>query len=270
MLEFAVSLLIAAGPTTHKPRTVVPPMFYSEIVSKAHLITTGTVTKIVARYERGKETIATYVTLGNLGILKGKAGTTVTLRLEGGKIGEDTLKIPLMPQFKLGARYLVYVDGIGGKKISPIVGFFQGCFEIVTINSREVLLNMNGDPLVGIEKDRFVFAAKPITKVDNRPELVKESVPFKPAAKDADAKEAAQTLKNIKKAKESRKPLRYESRPVGKVVLRGPGEGPPQKRRPTPGYDSRRQQASPKIITPENDNGQRASIAGLVSLGMGK
>ena len=162
MLNLVSALLtLTAGPATPPPNTIVPPMFYSEIVNTAQQIVAGTVTGSKCRYERGKETIATLVTFSGLTVYKGKVGKTITIRLEGGKMGDDNLRVPLMPKFKIGAKYLVYVDGLGGKKVSPIVGFHQGAFQVVIKNGKEVLLNTGGEELIGIQKDRFVFAAKP-------------------------------------------------------------------------------------------------------------
>ena len=269
MLTMTTLVLLAGGPAAPLPtipkKTVVPPMFYSEIVGKAQQIVTGTVTKSVCKYERGKETIVTYVTLAVRKIHKGKVGKTLTLRFVGGRMGEDILMVPLMPQLEVGTTYLLYVDGLAGKKVSPIVGFFQGCFEVTRKDDREILRSLNGDELIGIEKDRFVFAVKATVKAQKTPKAVKTGVQFKEADPDVDAKEAAQAIVDAEAARASRKPLEYEAGTPGPAVVKGKADAPPTKNKPTNDYDRRRMEAVPKVITPDQDSGYRLSVAALMT-----
>jgi len=170
--------------------TTVKPMFYSEIVAKSDQIVIGKVTRSTSRYEHGKQTIRTYVTLANLTIKKGPSVQTLTLRFEGGQIGGDHLAVAAMPKLKVGSRYLLFVRG-NGKHISPITGFYQGCFEIVKRGSREVMLNTDGLELTSVKKDRFVFAPKPGPKVEaaTAPPVGPGNFTVKPADPDVDAKE---------------------------------------------------------------------------------
>ena len=124
--------LAATAPHAPLP-TTVPPMFYSEIVQKADCIVTGTVVSSESRYENDGATIRTYVELGDLDFHKGAPRPSLTLRFEGGRIGADTLFIAGMPQLQVGKRYFLYVDGTAHpEKLSPIVGFHQGAFEVTT------------------------------------------------------------------------------------------------------------------------------------------
>lgn len=47
----------------------------------------------------------------------------------GGRLGNIVEKIPGMPQFEIGNRYILFVEG-NGRNICPIVGVHQGCFHI--------------------------------------------------------------------------------------------------------------------------------------------
>lgn len=257
----ATALALATGPGAPAPKTVVPPMFYSEIVNTAHQIVTGTVTGSTCRYERGRETIATLVTFENLTVHKGTVGEKITLRLEGGSIGDDHLRVPLMPKFHVGKRYLVYVDGLSGKKVSPIVGFHQGAFEITIQNGRETLVSMLGDELVGIQNDRFVFAGKPAPRSANpAPEAVLDTgAGFKPADPDVEAKEVAQKAKEDAAARAAQEATRV---PVLEV---GNGTTPPlptEARLPAHAPQQRKD-AAPIVVT---DNGVRMSASSLLSV----
>jgi hypothetical protein len=236
-------------------------MFYSEIVRTAQQIVTGTVTGSTCRYERGKETIATLVTFESLAVHKGTVGKKMTLRLEGGSIGDDHLRIPLMPKFQVGKRYLVYVDGLSGKKISPIVGFYQGAFEVTVKNGNETLVSMLGDELVGIQNDRFVFAGKPAPKVANpAPVAVLDTnVEVKLADPDVEAKEAAQKAKEDAEAKAAQEAVRV---PVLEI---GNGTTPwvPNENQTPADAMKQRKNAEPLIVP---DTGSRMSARSLLTV----
>ena len=144
--------------------TIVPPMFYSDIVRESELIVIGTVTASTSRWEG--TTIRTFVDLDQLHVAKGTLPSgpalggraPLTLRFDGGTVGADTIAIADLPRLAKGKRYLLYVSG-NGRHVSPIVGFHQGLFEVATVNGREVLLDHRGQELLGIRDDRFVFRA---------------------------------------------------------------------------------------------------------------
>jgi hypothetical protein len=141
-------------------RTTVIPLRVSEIHKKSELIFVGTAGKAKVRFEEGKKTIRTYVPFRVLKVLKGKAPEKgFRLRLEGGKVGEEVLRVPGMPRFEEGKTYLCFVRG-NGKSLSPITGFWQGLLEIRTVGKRQVLVNQKGLELIGVKDDRFVFALR--------------------------------------------------------------------------------------------------------------
>jgi hypothetical protein len=238
-------------------------MFYSEIVKASHQIVTGRVTASKCSYERGKETIVTRVTFSTLTVHKGKIGKIFTLRLEGGSIGDDHLKVALMPKFKVGSRYLLYINGLTGKKVSPIVGFHQGAFEVKTINSREVLLNMFGQELVGIQKDRFVFAAKPAPKMINRaPQAVPVKNAYKPAEPNVSAKEEAAKVVRDAKEKAEQAAVRVPVVGYGGNNVTGPDSKIKTVTKPI----GQRKNAHPIIVSAAGDRGIRMSAQSLLSI----
>ncbi len=262
MLHLVSALLtLTAGPATPPPNTIVPPMFYSEIVNTAQQIVAGTVTGSKCRYERGKETIVTLVTFSGLTVYKGKVGKTITIRLEGGKMGDDNLRVPLMPKFKIGAKYLVYVDGLGGKKVSPIVGFHQGAFQVVIKNGKEVLLNTGGEELIGIQKDRFVFAAKPEPKIPNAaPKAVVATLDSKPALPNVSQIEEAQARKAKAEGEATQKTLPIAG--YGDANVKGPDSEGRQVANPK----RKRKDALPIVVLPQHDTGARLTSRSLLSL----
>ena len=179
----AVLALAPAATAAASIATVVKPMFFSEIVSQSELIFVGTVSASESRHEDGKQTIRTYVTLTDLAVQKGiPGGPTVTLRFEGGQVGDDRLVISDMPRLAVGGRYLLYVSG-NGVHLSPVTGFNQGAFQVVVEHGREVLRALNGMDLVGVQDDRFVLAARPqpVRQLDG-PQVGAGDFRVKPAA----------------------------------------------------------------------------------------
>ena len=195
------------------PPTTVPPLFFSEIVAKSHVIVTATVTASESRYENDKKTIRTYVTLGNLMFAKGPRSATLELRFEGGQIGEDRLEIADMPKLEVGKRYMLYVDGTRDvEKVSPVVGFHQGCFEITQRAGREVLLNISGQELIGVVNDRFTFRAAPPKQRRDPGDVPAEVAPIageenhevKMADPNAEALEARILVERMREAQRAR------------------------------------------------------------------
>ena len=270
----ALSVLVLAAAHGPSAPTVVPPMFYSEIVKTAEVIVTGTAGPALSRHEEGGNTIRTYVKFDKLTWHKGTPAESLTLRLEGGRVGEDRLVVREMPEFKPGARYLLYVVG-NGSNVSPIVGFYQGAFEIVNRDGREVLVTLKGLELIGIENDRFVCAGsageKPAT---GAPELVPVPgfVP-RPADPNVDAKEE-EMLRQRALAKRADPPLDEAPAPRPEPMPRE-GNGPPPHAAPATiptgaverhdAQSAAQKDPTPIVIPAANDAGWRTDAATLLA-----
>ncbi len=218
-------------------RTTVVPLRVSEIQKKSELIFVGTAGKAETRFEEGKKTIRTYVPFRVLKILKGKApGKGFRLRLEGGKVGKEVLKIPGMPRFEEHKTYLCFVRG-NGKSLSPITGFWQGLLEIRTMGKRQVLVNQKGLELIGVKNDRFVFAlpkapaskAPPAKKVENGvkpadPNVEKlEQGLRKRQGKKAGVRGKDQVVQGKEKAREKRRENKHPATPIYVPAEKDPG-----------------------------------------------
>lgn len=155
-LALSAAFALSGGALTAQ----VLPIRFSEMVGRSELIVIGTVERATSRYENGKRTIRTYTTLHDLTVVKGKDLEKLTLRFEGGRVGNDRLTVGLMPVLVTGRRYLLYIRG-NGRRFSPITGYHQGVFEITRRNGVQVLRNTLGAELVGIRDDRLVFARGP-------------------------------------------------------------------------------------------------------------
>jgi hypothetical protein len=129
-----------------------------EIVDQADLILTGTVVARDVALAGDASFAFTYVTFAVSEVLKGQTeGQEITLRLEGGEVGEDVFEVVGMPSFEIGRSYLVFVAG-NDRYSCPILGWWQGKFELMVLpDSRDelMLVDANRAPLLGIERGQW-------------------------------------------------------------------------------------------------------------------
>ncbi len=262
------------------PKTIVPPMFYSDIVKQSEYIVVGTVTTVSSRWDDGV-TIRTYVDFATSEIQKGAVpGGTLRLRFDGGRVGSETIRVVDMPRLRVGGRYLLHVSG-NGRHVSPIVGFYQGCFEIVRVNGRDVLRNHLGQDLIGIESDRFVFRA--VDEAVGRDDAVRDKGPsivtvqgtHVPARQDVEAYERALVAgrREVKAASVAELPA-SSAKPVSSrgasatAVIASPPPAAPSPASPQSGGLplSRQRDATPLTVPKQGDRGLRLSPTELLQV----
>lgn len=263
---FAPALLVAASPP---PCTTVPPMLYSEIVAASEQIVVATARTSTCRLGDGGKTIRTFVTLGDMKWIRGEGGAALTLQFEGGKVNEDRLQIPEMPELRIGARYLLYLAK-NGTNLSPIVGFHQGVFELVQRDGREVLVNQKGLELIGVRNDRFVFAGKrePAPKGPAAPPAV-ASEGFVPrvALPDAAKREAEERARVVEHdAARTVEPLPERPQAGPPPAPRSEALHPPARTPEARGVESRvtTSDKSPLVVPFAQDRGDRTSMQTLL------
>jgi hypothetical protein len=131
--------------------TVIPPTF-DQLVNDAEFIFQGNVTDVRSQWigEGGQRQIVTYVTFKVEDAVKGSPGTSYTIRMLGGTVGDITMAISDAPQFKIGDRDILFVEN-NGTQFIPLVGIMHGRFhverdqsgqEVVTINEGEPVKNV--------------------------------------------------------------------------------------------------------------------------------
>ncbi len=109
--------------------TVFPPTF-DELVAGAREIFIG---QVVARQSHWVDTregraIVTLVTFSIEESLKGGLQTQTSLEFLGGTVGDVTLHVAEMPEFRVGDHDLLFVGNRNA--VSPIIGFMHGRFRI--------------------------------------------------------------------------------------------------------------------------------------------
>jgi hypothetical protein len=142
LLLFALSRLATAT-------TVIPPKF-DELVSRAEVIFEGEVTGIQSQWigEGAEHRIVTFVTFKVKDTLKGNAGATYSMRMLGGTVDGQTMKVTDAPEFKVGDHDLLFVEKNGSQFI-PLVGIQHGRFRI---QKDETLLTGDGQALADLNQ----------------------------------------------------------------------------------------------------------------------
>ena len=129
-IVFACLMVLAAALPARA--TSVLPLFLDEIIDKSAVAFQGTVTDNRSeRDERG--TLVTYTTFEVTDSLKGKVGSTHTIKQVGGSLPDGSLnfRVQGVPSFTVGESYVVFLPRVSSSGFSSPVGLSQGRFDIV-------------------------------------------------------------------------------------------------------------------------------------------
>ncbi|HEX2121259.1 MAG TPA: hypothetical protein VHL59_06415 [Thermoanaerobaculia bacterium] len=128
------------------------------MVDEAEMIFVGTVVGSEPVPTNDGTYAFTYVTFDIEHALKGvsRSGKTITLRMPGGQSGSDIFEVSGAPTFAVGGQHLLFVQG-NDKFIVPLVGWFQGKFDIVPnpISGQPVLVDYTGAAIDGFTEKGF-------------------------------------------------------------------------------------------------------------------
>ena len=132
--------------------TTVVPLSFDEIVAGAREIFIGQVVDVQSRFVDTREgrAIVTLVTFRIDDSLKGGLQTQTSLEFLGGTVGDVSLTVAGMPQFRVGDRDVVFVGD--RNEVSPLTGFMQGRFRLVRDPARgyDTVRGYDGQPVAGI------------------------------------------------------------------------------------------------------------------------
>lgn len=129
--------------------TVVPPTF-DQLVQQAEFIFQGTVTnsQSVWEGEGAQRHIETYVTFNVEDNVKSNAGTSYTIKMLGGTVGDETMEVTDTPKFKVGDREILFVEH-NNEQFVPLVGINYGRFHVQRDDQtgRDIVVNDEGQPV---------------------------------------------------------------------------------------------------------------------------
>jgi hypothetical protein len=150
-VAIAASACLALLTFPARATSVLAPRFEA-LVDRADLIFAGRVTSQHSEWRslNGQKAIVTLVSFSVERTHKGRADSAVTLQFLGGRVGQVTMDVAEMPQFKTGERVVLFVED-NGNAASPVIGFFYGRFSLRKDgNGRDTVLQHDGAPLVDV------------------------------------------------------------------------------------------------------------------------
>jgi hypothetical protein len=140
-------LLLTAG-SAHSTSVLAPT--FDELVARASEVVLA---RVVARQSswvtsRSGRAIVTDVTFVVERTLKGEARVQRTLEFLGGTVGDETLSVAGMPEFRVDDRDVLFVRD-AGRPVSPLVGFAHGRFRVVRDSAfgGDTIRTFDGRPL---------------------------------------------------------------------------------------------------------------------------
>lgn len=150
-LAFAIAIAGAILACAVRPAgaTVVLGMDFARQSVTADRVFVGTVAAVESRPNpRAPRYFETLVRFAVDEQVVGDAPASITLRFSGGRVGDVEQVIDGMPSFTVGERYVVMADPESDPpQVSPIVGFNQGLYRVVTESAGSVVRDREGIPL---------------------------------------------------------------------------------------------------------------------------
>lgn len=174
---------------------------FGEIVRAADLVFSGVVVEQRCRYGAGEQMIFTDVTFSVEEVYLHRAGSrpldqpTLVLSFAGGTIGEQHIRVSDVPSFDTGERYLVCTKWDNIQHASPVIGFFQGRFVVITDEATGARYPLTADrrPIVGLRSGQLAYGPRATSindgKVRRAGEIVPDrrfEVPPRPAGESAE------------------------------------------------------------------------------------
>jgi hypothetical protein len=149
LMAGAMMAMVAARATTVAPTT------FSEIVSRAEVIISGEVMSRRCEWigTGSERCIVTMVTMQVKGVYKGAPPVQLELQFLGGTVGDTTLEVPGVPQFKIGEKSILFVEK-NRKAFCPLAGVYHGKLTIERDpqTGREVLVRHNRQVLTDVRE----------------------------------------------------------------------------------------------------------------------
>ena len=148
---FATAIVLGLAASA-RPTTIVAPSF-QEMIARAEQVV---VAQVAARRStwvssRSGRAIVTDVTFLVERTIKGSVYTERSLEFLGGTVGDDTMEVDGMPEFRVGDRDVLFIRD-SGRPASPLVGFKYGRFRIVRdgVTGVETVRTHDGRPLASL------------------------------------------------------------------------------------------------------------------------
>lgn len=161
-LAVATGLILMLGLSHSTLGSVIQKKSFEDLAIQADLAAIGRVLNVESHPTMDGQYAYTYVTVGELELLKGTyRQPTITLRMDGGPLADGSvLLIPGIPSFEPGEKVVVFVRG-NGQHICPLIGWEQGLLRVVKDprSGQEILRTSEGKRIHTIEQGEFVIGS---------------------------------------------------------------------------------------------------------------
>jgi hypothetical protein len=103
--------------------------------------------------EGAQRHIDTYITFQIGENVKGNAGSSYTIRILGGTVGDETMEVTDTPKFKVGDSDILFVEH-NNDQFVPLVGINSGRFHVQRDEQtgRDIVVNGEGEPVRDVTK----------------------------------------------------------------------------------------------------------------------
>jgi hypothetical protein len=147
LAALAAAALLAQGTAR---ATTVPYKDLDHLVAESDAVVVATVRQVQS-VEDAQKTIHTFVTFDDLQMLGGRYDQpSLTLQLEGGRVGDHGLFIDGTPDFQPEQRVLMFVQG-NGRDVVPLVGWSQGLFRLANdTQGAQVVSDAEGRAVIAV------------------------------------------------------------------------------------------------------------------------
>jgi hypothetical protein len=161
-VAFTLAIMILLGLSDAVQATVLEKKSFEDLVVQSELAAVGRVFNVESHPTPDGRYAYTYVTVGELEVLKGTyRQPVITLRMDGGPQGNGKLLVvPGIPNFQVGEKVVLFVRG-NGQRICPLVGWEQGLLRVVRDqrSGQEILKTSDGLKIRAVEKGDFVVGS---------------------------------------------------------------------------------------------------------------
>ena len=134
---------------------------FDQLVQEAEMVAIGRVQNVHSLPTADKQYVYTYVTVGELDIMKGNYDESqITLRMDGGDVGDGRrLVVPGIPRFQFNEQVIIFVKG-NGQSICPFVGWEQGLLRVAKDekSGEAVVRSSRGQRIHGVRNGAFLIS----------------------------------------------------------------------------------------------------------------
>ncbi len=148
---------------------------FEEIAQTADLIFIGTADTPRSRLNEQKSMVFTDVLFKDVRIINASSrsvqrrASVIKFTYAGGSVGGSTVTVSGAPAFTTGHRYLIFMADDGQTYANPLVGGYQGFFEVVkdTRTSTEYLLNASKKAVTGLDAAGLRLSTQRVSAIES-------------------------------------------------------------------------------------------------------